>query len=756
MIRTEMTGTKTMTKTLILLVDDEYDFSKLTALELKKLGYDVTTAVDGQEAIDLIRDNKPDLVLMDIVLKGQFDGVEAAEQIRSRFNIPVVYLTGHVDDKTLARAKITEPFGYVVKPFERRELKVAIEIALYKAKTQNQLKALTEKLRASTESFHNIVIKSPDGIIVINVNGIVQFINPMTEVFFGHKAEELLGEKFSFPIVTSETKEINIIRSNGEKGVGEMRIADIQWQSKPAYLVSIQDITDRKHAEEAIRESEQKFRDLFDGANDGILLADAENRLFYAANRKICQMLGYTQEEIMKIAVMDIHPEESLPYVIGQFEKQMRGETEIAMNLPVKRKDGSIFYADVNAKPIIISGKTYLLGMFRDITERKWAEEALRKSKEQYQTTFENTGTATVLIEGNTIISLANAEFERLSGYSKNEIEGKKSWAEFVTKEDLDKMLTQHRLRRENRETALKQYEFRFVARSGEIHSILLSIDTIQGTKRSIASLQDITDRKKADESLQQLNKDLESTVQELNRSNQEIEEFAHIIAHDLKAPLRTIGTFSDLILRDYGDRLDKQGREWIDFVIGRAKRMSKHIDSILSFSEIGYAQEVMENVNLNTLVAEAIESIAPSENIKVTVNNKLPTIVCDRTRMLQVFQNLLSNAEKYMDKSQGRIEIDCIEENYFWKFSVSDNGPGIEDKYYDKIFKAFQTLLPRDEFETTGVGLSVVKRIVEMYGGRVWVESRLGHGSTFYFTFPAQEIGISDAKLETNTAHRG
>ena len=151
-------------------------------------------------------------------------------------------------------------------------------------------------------------------------------------------------------------------------------------------------------------------------------------------------------------------------------------------------------------------------------------------------------------------------------------------------------------------------------------------------------------------------------------------------------------------------------------------------------------ARQVKEEkvkVNLKDLVAEVIDTLAPPENIEITVENELPEIACEEIRITQIFQNLLSNAVKYMDKPQGRIKIACAEENGFWRFSVADNGPGIEEKNFERIFRIFQTLSPRDEFESTGVGLTVVKKIVELYGGNIWVESNLGEGSTFFFTLP-------------------
>jgi len=159
--------------------------------------------------------------------------------------------------------------------------------------------------------------------------------------------------------------------------------------------------------------------------------------------------------------------------------------------------------------------------------------------------------------------------------------------------------------------------------------------------------------------------------------------------------------------------------------------------------------------VNINELVPAIIDAIAPPENIEITIEDKLPVVECGQTQITQVFQNLLSNAVKYMDKPEGRIRIDCVEDDGFWKFSVADNGPGIEEEHFERIFRIFQTLSPRDEFESTGVGLTVVKKIVELYDGKIWLESKLGEGSTFFFTLPKQEKGVKNEELEAHIAGR-
>jgi len=245
-------------KKRILIVDDEPDIVKLIEVSLTKYGYDTISAANGQEALDIIRNKIPDLILMDITLKGEMDGIETATQIHYSFDIPVIYLTAYADDEKLARAKETQPYGYILKPFENRELKAAIEIGLYKAEVENQLKAVTEELRISTAGFQNIVGKNIDGIIVVDRNKIVKFLNPAAENMFGVKIEQVIGKEFSFSIAAGEVTNVEITRSGGNRGVGEMLTVETQWEAKPAHLVSIRDITDRNKAKNKLKKHKHK------------------------------------------------------------------------------------------------------------------------------------------------------------------------------------------------------------------------------------------------------------------------------------------------------------------------------------------------------------------------------------------------------------------------------------------------------------------------------------------------------------------
>lgn len=219
--------------------------------------------------------------------------------------------------------------------------------------------------------------------------------------------------------------------------------------------------------------------------------------------------------------------------------------------------------------------------------------------------------------------------------------------------------------------------------------------------------------------------------------TNQELNDFAYIISHDLKAPLRGISSLAGWLLQDYGDRLDDEGKEMLNLLSDRVRRMGDLIDGVLKYSRLGRLREDQREIDLQTLVLEIIDLIAPPSEITITIDTNLPIVQAEKTRMQQVFQNLISNAIKYMGKPAGEIWIGHTQKNGFWEFYVKDTGMGIEERHFNKIFHIFQTLNPPDQSDSTGVGLAIVKKIIEMYGGHISVTSELGVGSIFWFTIP-------------------
>ena len=240
--------------------------------------------------------------------------------------------------------------------------------------------------------------------------------------------------------------------------------------------------------------------------------------------------------------------------------------------------------------------------------------------------------------------------------------------------------------------------------------------------------------------------------LKKVDSANKELKDFASIVSHDLKAPLRGVKTLAMWILEECGDKFDTKAAQQMDLLIDRVEKMYGLIDGVLRYSKIGQVTGQEIQVNLDTFIHEVINMIVPPENIKVTIEDKMPVIACDEIHIMQVFQNLIGNAIKYMDKPQGWIKVSCKDDGDFWKFSVSDNGPGIEEKHFERIFRMFQVLETPKNVQGTGVGLTVAKKVIELYGGRIWIESRIGQGSTFFFTFPKQKTNVKNEELVTNS----
>jgi len=225
--------------------------------------------------------------------------------------------------------------------------------------------------------------------------------------------------------------------------------------------------------------------------------------------------------------------------------------------------------------------------------------------------------------------------------------------------------------------------------------------------------------------------------MEQVAKINHELESFAHVVSHDLKAPLRGVKNVVQWLVEDYTDKFDDEGKEQMKLLVSRVERMENLIDGILNYSRAGCLREDLSQTDLNEMVGSIIDLVAPPQHITIAVEKSLPALACEQTRLSQVFQNLLSNAVKYMDKPQGRITVTCADEANYWRFSVNDNGPGIEQRHFERIFELFATVHGKEDHQSTGVGLAVVKKIVESWGGRIWVESEVGRGSTFSFTLP-------------------
>lgn len=253
----------------------------------------------------------------------------------------------------------------------------------------------------------------------------------------------------------------------------------------------------------------------------------------------------------------------------------------------------------------------------------------------------------------------------------------------------------------------------------------------------------ELNTRKKAENALENKafelkcsNKQLRKTTSLLKKRNEELDRFAYVTSHDLKAPLRAIYNLATWLQEDLADQIPKENQQQLELMQSRVKRMDGLIQGLLEYSRVGRKNTPVKTVKVKELIDDVICSLLPPPEFEIIITDNMPTITTEALLLQQVFLNLISNGIKYHPHNQGKITISVEDRDQFYKFSVTDNGLGIDPQYHERIFRIFQTLQARDTFESTGIGLSIVKKIVEGQGGKIWVESQLGKGATFYFTW--------------------
>jgi len=477
---------------------------------------------------------------------------------------------------------------------------------------------------------------------------------------------------------------------------------------------------------------------LLTSATEAMLIVDRDG-LIVLANPPVERLFGYQRSELIGQPMEILMPERFREKHLGQRSDYLREPRPrsmgIGMELRARRRDGTEFPVEVSLSPLKTDrGLMLVMATIHDISSRKRSEEALLESEARMRAIVDTAVDAIITIDEKGLIERVNPRAEALFGYIGAELTGHNiSMLMPAPYRDLhDGYLEHYRQTGEKRIIGIGR-EVVGLRKDGTTFPMDLSVAEMHfGERRMFTGIvRDITERKQAEEKHARL-------LQEISSANEELTNFAYVVSHDLKAPLRAISSLADWLSTDYADKFDDEGRAHMELLIGRVHRMSALIDGILRYSRVGRVKETPVLVDLNVLVREVIDLLAPPENVEVTIDAVLPTVLAERTRIQQVFQNLVSNAIKYIDKPVGKIRINCVVRGAYWEFSVSDNGPGIAQRHFERIFLLFQTLAPRDKVESTGVGLALVKKILEMYGGEVWIESAIGEGSTFYFTLPA------------------
>lgn len=522
-----------------------------------------------------------------------------------------------------------------------------------------------------------------------------------------------------------------------EKGWLEMDIST----GKNKFKGTVQDITYQKEIEQKLMDRNSFIESTLMNLPMGIAVSNAKTGEITFMNPAYTQTYGWEQnnQNSENGLVEKINPDS----VFGaQLNKKNQDTEQMIWNdVPILTKSGESRY--VSSKNILLSGQDLMISIVQDVTDRIKAEQSLKISNDRF-------------LLANMAVSDAIWDWDILTGqyyYGEGfnllldeKISGENTtydfWKSKIHPEDRQRVdeLMAEILREKTRNSYEMEYRFQknktttlYLTEKGTVIR-----DQLGKPIRMVGAIQDITRRKAYEESLKILNSELANSNRELEISNKELEQFAYVASHDLQEPLRMITSFLSLLEKKYAYSLDERGQQYIRFAVDGAKRMREIILDLLEFSRMGHLTEEKKPVNVNQLVREVLsvhQETIQAKKARVHLN-KLPEILCYPNSILQVFQNLISNALKYQDENRSpELVIDFSENKDFWIFSVKDNGIGIEKEYLEKIFVIFQRLHPRDQYSGTGIGLAICKKIVELHGGKIWAESELGKGSTFYFS---------------------
>lgn len=369
----------------------------------------------------------------------------------------------------------------------------------------------------------------------------------------------------------------------------------------------------------------------------------------------------------------------------------------------------------------------------RDITERKQAEEALRLSEERFAKAFRASPDSIVItrMSDGRMIEV-NDQWVRLFGYSREEAIGRTSLELHLFANPADRRLFLSQLETQG---FIRDLELALCCKSGEVRQMSISGEllVIAGERCILSLTRDITERKQAEAKL-------EETMVELTRSNAELQQFAYVASHDLQEPLRMVASYTQLLARRYQGKLDADADEFIAFAVDGATRMQQLLKGLLAYSRVNTQGQPLQLTNSEVVLEQALANLQLMivENQAIVTHDPMPAVLVDKTQLLQLFQNLISNALKFRAEEPPQVHISARQQGQEWLFSVRDNGIGLESQDVDRIFVIFKRLHTRQEYPGNGVGLAICKRIVERHGGRIWVESQPGQGAIFYFTLPA------------------
>jgi PAS domain S-box-containing protein len=474
-----------------------------------------------------------------------------------------------------------------------------------------------------------------------------------------------------------------------------------------------------------------------------LFLIDRATLKFVDVNRVGAGIFGWTRRDLLARGPLDVMPRETAETLAALFEKTTKVDPEpVSHETSFRRGDGTEFPADVR----FTMCDSDVIAAVRDVSDRHRILEELREANSFLDSIVENIPDMIfVKRAGDHMFVRFNRAGEELIGIPRSVLIGKTDH-DFYPKEQADFFHLKDRETLENRKLVDIPEEPIQTREKGEriLHTKKIPVYDPHGKPRFLLGIsEDITERKHAQEKLALQARELERQAQELARSNAELQQFASVASHDLQEPLRKVASYTQLLERRYKGKLDQDADEFIHYIVDGANRMRNLIQDLLAYARVGSQGGALVEADTNQLVDQAIANldVAIKESGGTVTRADLPRVTVEKTQFVQLVQNLLSNAIKFRGQEPPRVHVAAEANGAEWTFSVEDNGIGLDMQFAEKIFAIFQRLHGRGEYPGTGIGLAICKKIVERHGGKIWVQSSPGAGSTFFFTVPGRSV---------------
>jgi len=622
---------------------------------------------------------------------------------------------------------------------------------------QGLVDARTNTLRQSEERYRGLVQSQRDFVVRMDLGGRFLFVNDAFARALGRDAQSMIGDDWRNLIHPNDiaatgadiaravappnyraTVENRLLVAGPTLWVAWEGCAIFDVDGQPTEMQAVgRDITERKKMELELRKTSSSLRALVNGIPDLVWVKDNDG-VYTTCNPEFGRFFGDNEKNIIGKTDHDFVDRELADFFRQKDRNAMEAGSACKNEEWITyRSDGHRVLLETIKTPIHSSSGDIvgILGIGRDITERKKAEETVRASEEKLRGLFELSPLGIALTDMKGRYVEFNEALRRICGYSDEELRTLDYWALTPKKYEMDEARQLASLERTGR---YGPYEKEYRRKDGSLIPLRLNgilLKGENGVSYIWSIIEDISERRHNEEIVRQQSADL-------HRSNAELEQFAYVASHDLREPLRMISSYIAILEKRYGDLFDADAKDFIYFAKDGAKRMDQMVLDLLDFSRVGRMSDPFAALSLKEVIDTAIGDLKltiEETSAEVVSSNNLPTVTGSRGELIRLVQNLIGNALKYRHPNRSPwVSITVASENAELVLSVSDNGIGIDPEYFERIFNIFQRLHTREKYDGTGIGLAVCKKIVEHHGGRIWVESKPGQGSTFSFTLPA------------------